>query len=89
MGILRQGASLAHNQHTESLKTSGKLRIPPDWQSASDRTTIVETSRRQQGSAGGPATAGEIADAIVFLATDHASFIYGAKLDVDGGRIAI
>jgi hypothetical protein len=34
MGILGQGASrhLAHNQHTESLKTSGKLRIPPDWQ---------------------------------------------------------
>jgi hypothetical protein len=35
MGILGQGASrhLAHNQHTESLKTSGKLRIPTDWQS--------------------------------------------------------
>jgi hypothetical protein len=35
MGILGQGASrhLAHNQRTESLKTSGKLRIPPDWQS--------------------------------------------------------
>src|SRR6201981_2120512 len=36
-----------------------------------------------------PATADEIAEAIVFLATDHASFIYGAKLAVDGGRTAI
>ena len=31
----------------------------------------------------------EIADAIVFLATDPASFIYGAHLAVDGGRTAI
>ena len=36
-----------------------------------------------------PATADEIAEAIVFLATDRASFIYGAKLAVDGGRTAI
>jgi NAD(P)-dependent dehydrogenase (short-subunit alcohol dehydrogenase family) len=36
-----------------------------------------------------PATADEIAEAIVFLATDHASFIHGAKLAVDGGRTAI
>ena len=36
-----------------------------------------------------PATADEIAEAIVFLATDQASFIYGAKLAVDGGRTAI
>ncbi len=35
------------------------------------------------------ATADEIAEAIVFLATDRASFIYGAKLAVDGGRTAI
>ena len=33
--------------------------------------------------------ADEIAEAIVFLATDRASFIYGAKLAVDGGRTAI
>jgi NAD(P)-dependent dehydrogenase (short-subunit alcohol dehydrogenase family) len=39
--------------------------------------------------AGRPATADEIAEAIVFLATDGASFIYGAKLAVDGGRTAI
>src|SRR6266849_791877 len=31
----------------------------------------------------------EIAEAIVFLATDRASFIHGAKLAVDGGRTAI
>jgi len=36
-----------------------------------------------------PATAEEIAEAIVFLATDRASFIYGAKLAVDGGRTAV
>jgi NAD(P)-dependent dehydrogenase (short-subunit alcohol dehydrogenase family) len=36
-----------------------------------------------------PATADEIAEAIVFLATDRASFVYGAKLAVDGGRTAI
>ncbi len=39
--------------------------------------------------AGRPATAEEIAEAIVFLATDRASFIHGAKLAVDGGRTAI
>lgn len=36
-----------------------------------------------------PATAEEIAEAIVFLATDRASFIHGAKLAVDGGRTAV
>jgi NAD(P)-dependent dehydrogenase (short-subunit alcohol dehydrogenase family) len=36
-----------------------------------------------------PATADEVAEAIVFLATDRASFIHGAKLAVDGGRTAI
>ncbi len=39
--------------------------------------------------AGRPATAAEIAEAIVFLATDRSSFIYGAILAVDGGRTAI
>jgi NAD(P)-dependent dehydrogenase (short-subunit alcohol dehydrogenase family) len=42
-----------------------------------------------QGPAGRPTTADEIAEAIVFLATERASFIYGAKLAVDGGRTAI
>ncbi len=42
-----------------------------------------------QAPAGRPATADEIAEAIVFLATDLSSFIYGAKLAVDGGRTAI
>jgi NAD(P)-dependent dehydrogenase (short-subunit alcohol dehydrogenase family) len=39
--------------------------------------------------AGRPATSDEIAEAIVFLATDRASFIQGATLAVDGGRTAI
>jgi Short-chain dehydrogenase involved in D-alanine esterification of lipoteichoic acid and wall teichoic acid (D-alanine transfer protein) len=42
-----------------------------------------------QAPAGRPATAEEIAEAIVFLATDRASFIHGAKLAVGGGRSAI
>jgi len=41
-----------------------------------------------QAPAGRPATADEIAEAIVFLATDRASFIHGAILPVDGGRSA-
>src|SRR5689334_6519969 len=36
-----------------------------------------------------PATPDEIAEAIVFLASDRASFIQGAKLAVDGGRTAV
>jgi NAD(P)-dependent dehydrogenase (short-subunit alcohol dehydrogenase family) len=39
--------------------------------------------------AGRPAAADEIAEAVVFLATDRSSFIQGAKLPVDGGRTAI
>ena len=42
-----------------------------------------------QAQAHRPASADEIAEAIVFLATDRASFIYAAKLAVDGGRTAI
>ncbi|HEY2474641.1 MAG TPA: SDR family oxidoreductase [Candidatus Cybelea sp.] len=39
--------------------------------------------------AGHPATPEEIADAIVYLASDHASFVYGVVLPVDGGRAAV
>src|SRR5213596_415668 len=42
-----------------------------------------------QAPAGRPATANEIAEAIIFLATDRANFIHGAKLAVDGGRTAV
>ncbi len=42
-----------------------------------------------QAPVGRPATPDEIAEAIVFLATDRSSFIQGAKLAVDGGRTAI
>ena len=41
------------------------------------------------GPAGRPAQPDEIAAAITFLATDQASFIHGALLPVDGGRIAV
>ncbi|MED1204137.1 SDR family NAD(P)-dependent oxidoreductase [Heyndrickxia acidicola] len=42
-----------------------------------------------QAPAGRPASADEIAEAIVFLATDSSSFVHGAKLAVDGGRTAV
>jgi NAD(P)-dependent dehydrogenase (short-subunit alcohol dehydrogenase family) len=42
-----------------------------------------------QAPVGRPATPDEIAEAIVFLATDPSSFIQGAKLAVDGGRTAV
>ena len=41
------------------------------------------------GPAGRPAQPEEIAAAITFLATDQASFVHGAVLPVDGGRIAV
>jgi NAD(P)-dependent dehydrogenase (short-subunit alcohol dehydrogenase family) len=43
----------------------------------------------QNGPAGRTGTPDEIANAIVFLATEKASFIHGAILPVDGGRIAV
>ena len=42
-----------------------------------------------QAPAGRPAAPEEIAEAIVFLATDRASFVEGTILPVDGGRTAI
>ena len=42
-----------------------------------------------QAPAGRPATPEEIAEAIVFLASDRASFVHGAILPVDGGRTAV
>ncbi|HZZ01031.1 MAG TPA: SDR family oxidoreductase [Candidatus Baltobacteraceae bacterium] len=39
--------------------------------------------------AGHPATPDEIANAIVYLASDNASFIHGVVLPVDGGRAAV
>lgn len=39
--------------------------------------------------AGRPGSAAEIADGIVFLATERSSFVHGAVLPVDGGRVAV
>ena len=42
-----------------------------------------------QAPAGRTASVDEIAEAVVFLASDHSSFVYGAVLPVDGGRVAV
>ena len=47
------------------------------------------TTARGVGPAGRPAAPEEIAEAIVFLASDRASFVQGAILPVDGGRTAV
>lgn len=41
------------------------------------------------GPAGRPAAPEEIASAIAYLATEDASFVHGAVLSVDGGRVAV
>src|SRR6266446_6894088 len=41
------------------------------------------------GPAGRPGSPEEIAEAIVFLATERSSFVHGAVLPVDGGRVAV
>ncbi len=41
------------------------------------------------GPAGRPGSPEEIAEAIVFPATDRSSFVHGAIVPVDGGRIAV
>jgi NAD(P)-dependent dehydrogenase (short-subunit alcohol dehydrogenase family) len=55
-------------------------------------TVVMGDALRQlaaQAPAGRPAAPEEIAEAIVFLATDSASFVQGAILPVDGGRTAV
>ncbi|GAA0949163.1 SDR family oxidoreductase [Pseudonocardia zijingensis] len=41
------------------------------------------------GPAGRPAAPEEIAEAIVYLVTERASFVHGVVLPVDGGRVAV
>jgi NAD(P)-dependent dehydrogenase (short-subunit alcohol dehydrogenase family) len=49
----------------------------------------LATANIAQAPAGRSATGDEIAESIIFLAPDRASFIYGAKLAVNGGRTAV
>ncbi|AHK31897.1 3-oxoacyl-[acyl-carrier-protein] reductase [Rhodococcus opacus PD630] len=39
--------------------------------------------------AGRPGTAEDIADAVLYLASDDARFVHGTVLDVDGGRVGV
>ena len=48
---------------------------------ATTQTRLAETSRGRLG------TPAEVADAVAFLVSDHASFITGSELVVDGGQI--
>src|SRR5438445_9236488 len=43
----------------------------------------------QAGPAGRPALPQEIAAAIAYLVSDNSSFVHGAVLPVDGGRVAV
>jgi NAD(P)-dependent dehydrogenase (short-subunit alcohol dehydrogenase family) len=74
--------------------------IQSDLQDASSARSVARTEGTAllgegleqlaaQAPAGRPAKVEEIAEAIIFLATDRASFIQGAKLAVDGGRTAV
>lgn len=47
----------------------------------------MAASSRQRGVA--PADADEIAETIVFLASDKASYLNGAVIPVDGGWVAV
>ena len=49
---------------------------------ALDRAAAAGPARR-------PGTAEEVAEAVVFLASEQASFVHGAILPVDGGRAAV
>jgi NAD(P)-dependent dehydrogenase (short-subunit alcohol dehydrogenase family) len=50
---------------------------------------MASTLPARRGAARRAASAEEIAAAVVFLASDEASFLYGAILPADGGRVAI
>jgi NAD(P)-dependent dehydrogenase (short-subunit alcohol dehydrogenase family) len=51
-----------------------------------DRANLWRHWLAAQAPAGRPAAPEEIAETIVFLATDRVSFVQGAILPVDGGR---
>ncbi len=54
-----------------------------------DEARVERQNRLAQGtSAGRPGTPEEIASAVVYLASDEASFVHGAVFAIDGGRVA-
>jgi NAD(P)-dependent dehydrogenase (short-subunit alcohol dehydrogenase family) len=58
----------------------------PDPEESAPRPSDVMMLGTPAGTIGSPEA---IAQAAVYLATDEASFVYGAVLDVDGGRTTV
>ena len=80
---------------TEASQRNGRatsVRLAHDFSAvvlaARNKTECLE-QLTAQAPAGRPAAAEKIAEAIVFLVTDRASFIHGARLAVDGERTAV
>jgi NAD(P)-dependent dehydrogenase (short-subunit alcohol dehydrogenase family) len=60
--------------------------LPPDW----DPDTEYPGAVFMRGApASAPGHPGAIAAAAVYLASDEAAFVYGAVLDIDGGRVNV
>ena len=65
--------------HPGVIDTPRNENLPPDW-----KKTLLDST--PMGRMGSPE---EVANAVVFLASDAASFITGSSLVIDGGYTAI